>query len=198
MARWVAEETIEEIEVQVTMLVPLKKVTVESARLRSPGGQKPMRRTYFYVPTPDVARFDDKMAKDVHSDNVKERAKVDAEFAKAAAEQPRIEARRRDAIHRAKNIEKHGCARGVSRSAKKKSVVIVESPVTVLGGCKSTECKCACCDVSECVRCVCGEGAGVGRLLSMTVAAMCETCMTQIWNIKKCYKILQRHYINHY
>ena len=29
MARWVAEETIEEIEVQVTMLVPLKKVTVE-------------------------------------------------------------------------------------------------------------------------------------------------------------------------
>ena len=52
MARWVAEETIEEIEVQVTMLVPLKKVTVEDKHLRSPGGHKPMRRTYEYVPTP--------------------------------------------------------------------------------------------------------------------------------------------------
>ena len=34
MARWVAEETIGEIEVQVTMLVPLKKVTVEDKHLR--------------------------------------------------------------------------------------------------------------------------------------------------------------------
>ena len=110
MARWVAEETIEEIEVQVTMLVPLKKVTVEHKHLRSPGGHKPMRRTYEYVPTPDVARFDDKMAKDVHMDNLKERAKIDAEFEKAASEQPRIEARRRDAIRRAKNVKLHGCA----------------------------------------------------------------------------------------
>ena len=29
MARWVAEETIEEIEVPVTILVPLRQVTVE-------------------------------------------------------------------------------------------------------------------------------------------------------------------------
>ena len=53
MARWVAEETIEEIEVQVTMLVPLKKVTVEHTHLRSPGGHKGtsrrMRRTYEYA-----------------------------------------------------------------------------------------------------------------------------------------------------
>ena len=131
MARWVAEETIEEIEVQVTMLVPLRRVTVESARLRSPGGQKPMRRTYLYVPTPDVARFDDKMAKKVHMDNMNDRAKIDAEFEKAASEQPRIEARRRDAIRRAKNMKLHGCARGVSRSALKRKADVIDSPVTV-------------------------------------------------------------------
>ena len=64
-----------------------------------------MRRTYLYVPTPDVARFDDKMAKDVHMKNMIERANIEAEFEKAAAEQPRIEARRRDAKRRAKNLE---------------------------------------------------------------------------------------------
>ena len=56
---------------------------------------------------------------------------VDAEFEKAASEQPRIEARHRDAIRRAKNIEKHGCARGVSRSALKRKADVIDSPVTV-------------------------------------------------------------------
>ena len=46
MARWVGERTIEELEVQVTMQVPLREVTVEAAHLRSPGGTKPMRRRY--------------------------------------------------------------------------------------------------------------------------------------------------------
>ena len=131
MARWVAEETIEELEVQVTMLVPLRQVTVEAARLRSPGGSKPMRRKYTYIHTPEVAAYDTALAKKVHHDNLNVRGRMEAEFEKAAAEQPRIEARRRDAIRRAKNFEKHGCARGVSSIAKKKAVVMLESPVTV-------------------------------------------------------------------
>ena len=113
MARWVGEETLEELSVQVTVQVPLREVTVEAAHLRSPGGTKPMRRSYTYVPTPEVAAFDDNMARKVHMDNVQQRERVDAAFEKAAAEQPRIEARRRDATRRAKNVQVHGCARGV-------------------------------------------------------------------------------------
>ena len=90
-----------------------------------------MRRKYTYIRTPEVAAYDTELAKKVHMDNLQERGRMEAEFDKAASEQPRIEARRRDAIRRAKNFAKHGCARGVCRSAKKKPVVIVESPVTV-------------------------------------------------------------------
>ena len=68
MARWVAEETIEELEVQVTVQVSLRAVTVEAARLRSPGGSKPMRRKYTYIATPEVAAFDNELAKKVHLD----------------------------------------------------------------------------------------------------------------------------------
>ena len=88
MARWVAEETIEEIEVPVTILVPLRQVTVEAARLRSPGGSKPMRRKYTYIRTPEVAAYDTELAKKVHLDNLNERGRIEAEFEKAAAEQP--------------------------------------------------------------------------------------------------------------
>ena len=131
MARWVAEETIEELEVQVTVQVLLREVTAAAKHLRSPGGSKPMQRKYTYIATPEVAAFDKELAKKVHLDNLNERGRIEAEFEKAAGEQPRIEARRRDAIRRAKNVKLHGCARGVSGSAKKKPVVIVESPVTV-------------------------------------------------------------------
>ena len=55
MARWVSEQTIDEMELQVTVQVPLREVTVEAAHLRSPGGTKPMRRKYLYIPTPEVA-----------------------------------------------------------------------------------------------------------------------------------------------
>ena len=129
MARWVGEETIDELEVQVTVQVPLRKVTVEAAHLRSPGGNKPMRRAYLYVPTPEVAAHDDTMAKKVHMDNLEERGRIEEEFEKAAAEQPRIEARRRDATRRARNVEMHGCARGV-RGAKRKAA---DTPVTADG-----------------------------------------------------------------
>ena len=97
MARWVGEETLKELSVQVTVQVPLREVTVEAAHLRSPGGTKPMRRSYTFVPTPEVAAFDDQLAKKVHKENCQQRERVDAAFEKAAAEQPRIEARRRDA-----------------------------------------------------------------------------------------------------
>ena len=88
-----------------------------------------MRRKYLYVPTPEMAAYDDTMAKKVHKDNLEERGRIEAEFEKAAAEQPRIEARRRDATRRARNVEMHGCARGV-RGAKRKAA---DTPVTADG-----------------------------------------------------------------
>ena len=72
-----------------------------------------MRRKYTYIRTPEVAAYDTELAKKVHLDNLNERGRIEAEFEKAAAEQPRIEAQR-DAKRRAKNFEMHGCARGVS------------------------------------------------------------------------------------
>jgi len=38
------------------------------------------------VPTPEVAAFDDNMARKVHTDNVQQRERIDAAFEKAAAE----------------------------------------------------------------------------------------------------------------
>ena len=38
MAKWVGEETIEEVEVPVMLLLLLRQVTVEAANLRSPRG----------------------------------------------------------------------------------------------------------------------------------------------------------------
>ena len=145
MARWVGEETLEELSVQVTVQVPLREVTVEAAHLRSPGGTKPMRRSYTYVPTPEVAAFDDNMARKVHMDNVQQRERVDAAFEKAAAEQPRIEARRRDATRRAKNVQVHGCARGVP-AAKRKAA---DTPVTANGKGQCARVECLLC-ASEC------------------------------------------------
>ena len=129
MARWVGETTLETLELPVTIDVALREVTLEAAQLRSPGGTKPMRRSYTYVSTPDVARYDDKLAKNVHEKNLAERGIVEAEFEKAAAEQPRIEARRRDATRRARNVLMYGCARGVP-AAKRKAA---ETPVTADG-----------------------------------------------------------------
>ena len=107
----------------------MREVTVEAAHLRSPGGTKPMRRRYCYVPTPDMAACSDNMAKKVHLDNLQERGRIDAEFEKAAVEQPRIEARRRDAKRRARHVQKHGCARSVP-VAKRKAA---DTPVTADG-----------------------------------------------------------------
>ena len=132
MARWVGEETLKELSVQVTVQVPLREVTVEAAHLRSPGGTKPMRRSYTFVPTPEVAAFDDQLAKKVHKENCQQRERVDAAFEKAAAEQPRIEARRRDAVRRAKNVRVHGCARGVPAAAPAKRKA-ADTPVTADG-----------------------------------------------------------------
>ena len=53
-ARWLREEVIGSVEVQVPLRVELRKVTVE-ADVRSPGGTKPMRREYEYIPTRDAA-----------------------------------------------------------------------------------------------------------------------------------------------
>ena len=94
MARWVGEETIEELAVQVTVQVPLREVTLEAAALRSPGGTKPMRRRYQFIPTPDAAAVCSKAYGDrVHAGNMASRAAVDAEFDAAEKQQCRINAR---------------------------------------------------------------------------------------------------------
>ena len=84
------------------------------------------------MPTPDVAAFNDKLAKKVHEDNLAERGRIEADFQKAANEQPRIEARRRDAVRRAKNVRVHGCARGVPAAAPAKRKA-ADTPVTADG-----------------------------------------------------------------
>ncbi len=42
--------------------------------------------------------YDEKLAEKVHEENLAERSRIDAAFEEATKEQPRIEARRRDAI----------------------------------------------------------------------------------------------------
>ena len=130
MAKWVSERTVDELPFQVTVQVPLREAFVEAANLRSPGGTKPMRRSYTFIPTPDVAAVSSQLAAKVHGVNLAVRARIDAEFEAAGKQQRRIEARRRDAKRRVKNKMVHGAAR-VPVVAKRQAV---ETPMTVEGG----------------------------------------------------------------
>ena len=87
--------------------------------MRSPGGTKPMRRRWPYIPTPDAAAVDEDFGKQVHLDNITERSRIEAGFENAAKEQRRIEARCRDAKRRVRNVQLHGCARGVPVTRRK-------------------------------------------------------------------------------
>ena len=53
-ARWVAEKVLQSTEVLVPMQVQLREVTLQ-AEQRSPGGRKPVVRSFLNVPTPDAA-----------------------------------------------------------------------------------------------------------------------------------------------
>lgn len=46
-----------------------------------------MRRKYTYIHTPEVAAYDNELAKKAHLDNLNERGRIEVEFEKAAAEQ---------------------------------------------------------------------------------------------------------------
>ena len=110
-ARWLREEVIGSVEVQVPLRVELRKVTVE-ADVRSPGGTKPMRREYEYIPTRDAAAaFGEAYGEKVHHENVAERDRVQREIEQAQAQKRRIEARRRDGERRARNKSQVGTAR---------------------------------------------------------------------------------------
>ena len=110
-ARWLREEVIGSVEVQVPLRVELRKVTVE-ADVRSPGGTKPMRREYEYIPTRDAAAaFGEAYGEKVHHENVAERDRVQREIEQAQAQKRRIEARRRDSERRACNKSQVGTAR---------------------------------------------------------------------------------------
>ena len=109
-ARWVGEEVVETMEVMVPKTITLRQVTLQ-ADLRSPGGVKPMRRSYTYVPTPDAAMVSEEYAAKVHEQNVLERSSVEAEFEEARMQQRQIGARHRDRKRRERNREEHGMAR---------------------------------------------------------------------------------------
>ena len=105
-ARWLREEVIGSVEVQVPLRVELRKVTVE-ADVRSPGGTKPMRREYEYIPTRDAAAaFGEAYGEKVHHENVAERDRVQREIEQAQAQK-----RRRDSERRARNKSQVSTAR---------------------------------------------------------------------------------------
>ena len=75
-----------------------------------------MRRKYLYIPTPEVAARSEAVAARLHDENEARRVAVDEEFAAAAKQQPRIEARRRDLKRREKLRKETGTARKAAKT----------------------------------------------------------------------------------
>jgi len=73
------------MQLMVPVTIELRKVVLQ-ADIRSPGGRKPMRRSYTYLPTPDAAMVGSEYAVQVHNENVLERRKVEEEFEQAKME----------------------------------------------------------------------------------------------------------------
>ena len=101
---------------EFTAKLVTKEVERERADLTSPGGTRPMRRSYLYQPTPPKEWFGER-AEQVHKENIIRRVASDAEFADAIANKAKYAARRRDIARRAKNKAADGLARRVSDSA---------------------------------------------------------------------------------
>ena len=126
-ARWVEETVAETMQLMVPVTIELRKVVLQ-ADIRSPGGRKPMRRSYTYLPTPDAAMVGSEYAVQVHTENVLERRQVEEEFEQAKMEQRRISARQRDRARRERNREEHGMAR--KPAAPRKPTLQLATPVT--------------------------------------------------------------------
>ena len=101
---------------QLVAELPTELVTREVADLTSPGGSRPMRRSYFYQPTPPAQWFGRELANAVSIKNAVQRAACDALFNDARANKNKYAARRRDQARRAKNVAQTGFARRVRES----------------------------------------------------------------------------------
>ena len=112
-----ATVTTEELGTQQLVAeVAMQLVTREVSDLTSPGGSRPMRRSYNYQPTPPAQWFGRERAKRVHAENAVQRALCDAQFDDALSNKKKYAARRRDKARRAKNVEQTGLARRVCES----------------------------------------------------------------------------------
>ena len=81
MADSSARVTMEQVSSQQMVAeVQTQRVTREVADLTSPGGSRPMRRSYLYQPTPPAQWFGRERAERVHEQNAVERAVCDALF----------------------------------------------------------------------------------------------------------------------
>ena len=109
--RWAGEQVVERVPVQVTKELEVKEVLLVAENLRSPGGSKPMLRKYKYQSTPEALEVDSQYAEEVHLKNVKDRSRVEREFAEAEQQQGRIAARHRKRAQYARNKQQHGTAR---------------------------------------------------------------------------------------
>ena len=107
---------------QLVAEVATQQVTREVADLTSPGGSRPMRRSYIYQPTPPAQWFGRERAERVHKENAVQRALCDAHFADARANKRKYAARRRDKLRRAKNVAQTGLARRVCESKAARAV----------------------------------------------------------------------------
>ena len=107
---------------QLVAELPTELVTREEADLTSPGGSRPMRRSYHYQPTPPAQWFGRERSDHVHCKNAVERALCESLFADARANKKKYSARRRDKARRAKNVEQTGLARRVCESKAARAV----------------------------------------------------------------------------
>ena len=107
---------------QLVAEVATQQVTREVADLTSPGGSRPMQRSYIYQPTPPAQWFGRERAERVHKENAVQRALCDAHFADARANKHKYAARRRDKLRRAKNVAQTGLARRVCESKAARAV----------------------------------------------------------------------------
>ena len=91
--------------------LPIKEITREMADLTSPGGSKPMRRSYIHQTTPPAEFFGHQRAQLIHTENLLKRAACDAEFADARVNKVKYDSRRRSRKRAEKNKVETGFAR---------------------------------------------------------------------------------------
>ena len=130
--RWAGEQVVETVPVQVTKELEVTEVLLVDEKLRSPGGSKPMQRTFKYQSTPEALEVDLEYAEQVHEKNLLEHGQVMKEFKEAEDNQGRIAARHRKREQYARNKSVYGIAR-MPAVAKRKAAA---TPATAAGPCK--------------------------------------------------------------